>query len=163
MLCRGTHSRRGRRLLRRRFGFGTEHDQFGCGIDQCRVLQGAAAPADPAVTKEITEAYTTFFNGKAPAADRTKLIENSEGFAQVLQGMAADPQAQGTTVTVKGVTLTDDTNADVTYDLLLNGTPALPDQTGQAVKVDGTWRVATATFCALLSIQGKGDAIPACS
>ena len=48
-------------------------------------------------------------------------------------------------------------------DLLLNGTPALPDQTGQAVKVDGTWRVATATFCALLSIQGKGDAIPACS
>ncbi|HMS75213.1 hypothetical protein [Gordonia sp. (in: high G+C Gram-positive bacteria)] len=123
----------------------------------------AAAPADPAVTKEITEAYTTFFNGKAPAADRTKLIENSEGFAQVLQGMAADPQAQGTTVTVKGVTLTDDTNADVTYDLLLNGTPALPDQTGQAVKVDGTWRVATATFCALLSIQGKGDAIPACS
>ncbi len=123
----------------------------------------AAAPADPAVTKEVTDAYTTFFNGKTPAADRTKLIENSEGFAQVLEGMAADPQAQGTTVNVKGVTLTDDTNADVTYDLLLNGAPVLPDQTGQAIKVDGSWRVATATFCALLSIQGKGDAIPACS
>lgn len=125
---------------------------------------GAAAPAaDPAVTKEITDAYTTFFNGKSPVADRTALIENPDGFSQVLAGMATQAQAQGTSVTVKGVTLADDTHADVTYDLLLNGTPVMPDQSGQAVKVDGKWKVAGATFCALLSIQGTGAQIPACS
>ena len=124
----------------------------------------AAAPAaDPAVTKEITDAYTTFFNGKTPAADRTALIENPDGFSQVLAGMASDTRAQGTGVTVKGVTLTDDTNADVSYDLLLNGAPVMPGQTGQAVKVDGKWKVAGATFCALLSVQGTGAQIPACN
>ncbi|GAB07039.1 hypothetical protein GII30_05040 [Gordonia amarae] len=123
----------------------------------------AASAADPAVTKEITDAYTTFFNGKTPAADRTALIENPDGFSQVLVGMASDTRAQGTGVTVKGVTLTDDTNADVSYDLLLNGTPVMPDQTGQAIKVDGKWKVASSTFCALLSIQGTGAQIPACS
>ncbi|MBD0021684.1 hypothetical protein GII33_04495 [Gordonia pseudamarae] len=123
----------------------------------------AAAPADPAVTQEVTDAFTTFFNGKTPAADRTALIENPDGFSQVLAGMADDTQAQGTSVEVKGVTLTDDTNADVSYDLLLNGTPVMPDQTGQAVKVDGAWKVASATFCALLSIQGTGAQIPACN
>lgn len=64
----------------------------------------AASAADPAVTKEITDAYTTFFNGKTPAADRTALIENPDGFSQVLVGMASDTRAQGTGVTVKGVT-----------------------------------------------------------
>lgn len=122
-----------------------------------------APAADPAVTKEITDAYTTFFNGKTPAADRTKLIENPDGFAKVLEGMATQEQAQGTSVTVSGVTLTDENNADVNYDLLLNGAPVMPGQTGQAVKVDGAWKVASSTFCALLSIQGTGGQIPACS
>ncbi|MGW5071778.1 hypothetical protein [Rhodococcus sp. NPDC004095] len=120
----------------------------------------AAAAADPAATKEITDAYVAFFNGTTPPAARAGLVENGATFQPALEAMAADPQASATTATVAKVTTTDATNADVTYTLLMGGNPVLPDQGGQAVKQDGTWKVAAATFCALLSIQGGGGALP---
>ncbi|MFD1814571.1 hypothetical protein, partial [Rhodococcus gannanensis] len=101
----------------------------------------AAAAADPAVTDEITNAYVTFFNGTSPVDVRVGLVENGPSFQAALEGMAADPQASATTATVAKVTTVDDTNADVTYTILMGGNPVLPDQTGQAVEQDGTWKV----------------------
>jgi hypothetical protein len=40
------------------------------------------------------------------------------------------------------------------FTLLLDGKPALPNQTGYAVREDGKWKVAGATFCGLLAAQG---------
>lgn len=162
MLCgRRRDRRRGGLWRRRRFvGRLVECHHLRGGREHRRHQQRCRICRRPAVTKEITDAYTTFFNGKTPAADRTALIENPDGFSQVLVGMASDTRAQGTGVTVKGVTLTDDTNADVSYDLLLNGTPVMPDQTGQAIKVDGKWKVASSTFCALLSIRAPAPRSP---
>ncbi|WP_405137874.1 hypothetical protein [Nocardia sp. NBC_01388] len=121
----------------------------------------AAAKSDStssaADTKAVTDTYVTFFDGKTPAATRAGLVEKGAAFQQALDGMAVNPQATGTSVTVAEVKLSDTSHADVKYTLLLNGTPVLPDQSGQAVKDAGQWKVAAATFCALLAIQSGGQ------
>ncbi|MFW0785623.1 hypothetical protein AAFP35_13995 [Gordonia sp. CPCC 206044] len=122
-----------------------------------------AAAADPATTKEITDAYVVFFNGQTPPAERAALIEKGQEFTPVLQGLTQNPQSMQTTVAVKNVKVTDPEHADVTYDLLMKGNPVMPDQTGQAVKVNDTWVVSADTFCALMAVQGDGGQIPACA
>jgi hypothetical protein len=46
----------------------------------------------------------------------------------------------------------------VKYDILLNGTPALTNQTGTAVLDNGTWKVGVTSFCGLLTIENGGKA-----
>lgn len=132
------------------------------GSESAASESSAAGGADAATTEEITDAYVVFFNGQTPPAQRAELIENGEAFAPVLQGLTQNPQSMQTTVAVKGVTVDGD-QADVNYDLLMQGNPVMPDQTGQAVLVDGTWKVSADTFCALMAVQGDGGDIPACA
>lgn len=122
----------------------------------------AGAPADAATTQAITDAYTTFFNGTADPAARGALVEDPAAISQGLQGMTTNPQAGGTTATVGAVTLVDPTHATVTWTLNMNGAPVLPDQAGEAVNVNGTWKVANSTVCALLAIAGGGGPTPGC-
>ncbi|MYR06773.1 hypothetical protein GTV32_10865 [Gordonia sp. SID5947] len=122
-----------------------------------------AAASDPATTKEITDAYVVFFNGQTPPPERAALIENGAAFQPVLQGLTQNPQSMQTTVAVKDVKVTDANNAEVTYDLLMQGNPVMPGQTGQAIKEDGKWKVSADTFCALMAVQGDGGQIPACA
>ncbi|WP_280367428.1 hypothetical protein [Nocardia wallacei] len=142
----------------------------GCGSDDestdassstsAAATSSAAAQADPATTKAVTDVYTTFFAGTTPPQDKAAVVQNGDVFRPILDAQAANPQAQGTTVTVAAVKPVDADHADVTYTLLIGGNPMLPDQTGQAVREAGKWKVATATFCALLAIQGGTS--PAC-
>jgi hypothetical protein len=64
---------------------------------------------------------------------------------------------------VTSVTLASATQAKVTYTILENGKPALPNQTGIAVKQGGTWKVSIASFCGLLTQEngGKTASLPA--
>lgn len=122
----------------------------------------AAPAADPATKDAVTTAYTVFFDGQAPIDKRSKYVENSAVFGPVLQGMIANPQAANTTAAVKEVTLDSPDKATVLWDLQMDGNPVLPDQSGEAVLVDGTWVVAGVTFCTVLAVQGSGEAIPGC-
>ncbi|MFZ2177550.1 MAG: hypothetical protein WAW17_26700 [Rhodococcus sp. (in: high G+C Gram-positive bacteria)] len=122
----------------------------------------AAATADAATTKEITDAFVTFFNGTTPPADRAALVENGDVFLPTLEGMTANPQAMATTATVEGVTLTDPANAAVKWTLLMGGNPVLPDQSGEALEQAGKWKVSANTFCSLMAIQGGGAPVPGC-
>ncbi|MFI5720390.1 hypothetical protein [Nocardia sp. NPDC051750] len=142
-----------------------DSDENAAAATSAPAATSSAAPAaaSPETKKEITNAFVTFFDGKADPATRAGLVEKGDEFAPFLQGMAADPRAQGTSVTVSAVEVVDDKTADVTYTLLLGGNPVLPDQSGQAIKEGDTWKVASMTFCALLAVQGTGEAIPACS
>jgi hypothetical protein len=52
------------------------------------------------------------------------------------------------------------TRSTVLYTITLAGQPALPNQTGIAVKEGGKWKVSDQSFCTLLSLQGTVP--PAC-
>ncbi|MEU4312843.1 hypothetical protein [Nocardia sp. NPDC024068] len=141
----------------------SEEDAAAATSAPAATSSAAPATASAETEKAITDAYVTFFDGTAPPATRAGLVEKGDAFKPFLEGMATDPRASGTSVTVSAVQLVDDKTADVTYTLLLGGNPVLPDQSGQALKEGDTWKVAAMTFCALLAVQGSGQAVPACS
>lgn len=101
----------------------------------------------------IAANYATFFDGTKPVADKVGLIENGQQYSKELETQAASPMGKIASVKVSAVTITSPTTADVTYTILVGGTPALPNQPGKAVLQDGVWKVSADSFLALLALQ----------
>ena len=98
--------------------------------------------------------FTKFFDGSLPVADKVGLLENGQQYTEELETQAASPMGQAASVAVSAVKITSPSTADVAYTILLAGTPALPNQTGQAVLQDNVWKVSAQTFLGLLALQG---------
>ena len=129
----------------------------GCG--------GGAAKFDPVAAKRaIGKNWTTFFNGKTPAATREQLVQNGAALRPTLVLAAKDKSAKDVTATVKGVVIdAKHTGAVVTYDLLISGSPVITGGTGQAVLDNGTWKVSAASFCTLAKLApGAPKVLPGC-
>jgi hypothetical protein len=120
----------------------------------------ASAPAEPtsrpAAVAAITANWKTVFNGKAPIPRRLALVQDGEQVAAFVEAQAKTSfgaAATGSTATVSSVTLTSPSQATVHYQVLLLGTPLLKNQVGTAVYLDGTWKVAIASFCGLAYLE----------
>jgi hypothetical protein len=126
-----------------------------------------AAGAGEDVTEPVTTNFVAFFDNFAgdPA-----LLEDGESLVADIDALRASAAEAGEIgVDVKGVTALEDADcesagtiapcAEVAYDLVVNGTAVVPDQTGYAVYQDDTWKVSLATFCALTAMgDGPPDA-----
>ncbi|MCX5225310.1 hypothetical protein [Streptomyces sp. NBC_00233] len=122
---------------------------------------GADEPDDPAAAKaEITKNWTAFFAPETPAAERVKLLENGEQMQEVLGAFGGDKNAALTSAKVTGVEFTSATEANVTYDLLVGGAPALSGAQGTSVLQNDTWKVTVKTLCGL--VQLSGVTVPGC-
>ncbi|HUN37314.1 MAG TPA: hypothetical protein VMU95_35390 [Trebonia sp.] len=94
----------------------------------------------------------TFFNGNSSASTRLSLLENASTFSSALQALLKSPVASQTAAQVTAVSVASST-ATVTWNLLLSGKVALPNQKGQAVLQDGTWKVSDTSLCGLLNLE----------
>jgi hypothetical protein len=123
---------------------------------------GSASSATTADEKAISANWTAFFNPKTPVAQRVKLLQDGSAFASVIQSQAGSALAGSASAQVTKVTVITTSEAAVTYNVLLAGTPALKNQAGTAVYQDGTWKVGVASFCGLLSLEngGKSSGLP---
>jgi hypothetical protein len=126
-----------------------------------------ATPAPPTTSvatakAEITANWEKFFQHGATVAQRIALLQNGEALRQAVEQNAANPLQQQATAKVTNVTLTSPTTAAVTYDVYLNGKVALPKAQGMAVLDGGTWKVAQASFCSLVSLSSTAP-VPGCS
>ncbi|MFK4226875.1 hypothetical protein [Streptomyces sp. NPDC019890] len=122
----------------------------------------ASAPADPAAAKaEIMKNWTTFFDPKATTDAKVKVLENGDQLRPLLAAFSGDKNAAQSSAKVTDVQFTSATEATVTYDLLVGGTPALPGSKGSAVYQDQTWKVSVKTLCALVQLSGNAAA-PGC-
>lgn len=120
------------------------------------------APADPKeAEQEIRENWAEFFDPKTTTEDRVELLENGEQLRPVLEAFGKNPNASKSSARVKAVSFTSATQADVTYDVLVGGRPALPDSKGTAVLQQDTWKVSRNTLCALVKLSGNA-AVPGC-
>ncbi|WP_406860026.1 hypothetical protein ABZO31_06380 [Streptomyces sp. HUAS MG47] len=118
-------------------------------------------PDDPAAAKaEITKNWTAFFDAQTPVDERVRVLENGEQMRPVLTAFAADPNAARASAKVNAIAFTSADKAAVTYDLLISGTPAVPDSKGTSVLQDGVWKVSVQTLCAL--VNQSGNAVPGC-
>jgi hypothetical protein len=127
----------------------------GCGGGSKKAATTTTAAATPAAQRaEITRVWERFFAGSTSAADKEALLENGSSFAPALEAAAKSPFAKQSGAKVSHVTLLGPDRAKVVYAILLSGKPVLSHRQGTAVKVDGQWKVGTASFCRLLVLQG---------
>lgn len=129
---------------------------FGLSLSACGSSSSSNSSSDVAAIKN---AWTSFFSGSTSAAQKVKLLQNGNEFAQIINEAAGLSISKTSAATVSKVVVNNST-ATVTYSIDLGGKPALQNQTGTAVKVNGKWLVGTSSFCALLSLEGQS--VPAC-
>jgi hypothetical protein len=104
-------------------------------------------------TDQIKNAYTTFFSSKSSVADRVAVLQDGSRFKSVIQSFASNPLAARTSVKVSSVTLQGADKAKVVYTVSIAGS-ALPEQTGSALRENGTWKVGYASLCKLVALSG---------
>jgi hypothetical protein len=116
----------------------------------------AQGNAQTSTQQTIRDNWVKFFNGQTPATEKTALLQNGQQFAQVIEAESQSATAKATTVTVSTVKLNSGGKAaTVTYTIYVDGKPTLKDQTGQAVKENGAWKVSDTAFCQLLQLSGN--------
>jgi len=114
------------------------------------------------VQKAITTNWEAFFNPATPVAQRISLLQHGQLFASVIRAQAGSSLASQATAKVDKVTVTSPTQADVTYTILLAGSPVLKNQHGVAVNEGGTWKVGVTSFCGLLTVENNGKTPTVC-
>lgn len=122
---------------------------------------GAGTPADTATKAAVTKAYQAFFAYQSTAAQSRNALQDGDLFKAVLDQQGTQSYAQKSAATVQSVKLISPNTAKVIFSVLVAGQPLLPDADGYAVRINGEWKVAAATFCSLLTLQG--DKAPACN
>ncbi|MRH89620.1 hypothetical protein GFY24_19595 [Nocardia sp. SYP-A9097] len=123
----------------------------------------AVPGVDSALTQAVTDVFQRFFDGASSSDEKIAALENGPSFADTIRAQADSPIAKGTKVTVSTVTAAGADRANVVYTVSLNGTPALQDQPGDAVRAQGSWKVSAATFCALLTLESQGKPPAPCT
>ena len=120
----------------------------------------ASTPAEPTsgppAVAAITANWKTVFNGKAPLDKRLALVQNGSQLAAFVQAQAKTSfgqAAMGSSAKVTSVLVSSPSQATVHWDLLLLGTPLLKNQVGNAVYLDGVWKVSIASFCGLAYLE----------
>jgi hypothetical protein len=130
----------------------------------------AASPSSPAASpaasassaasgdaKVIAANWAAFFNAKTPVATRVGLLQDGSDFSSIIKSQAGSGLASQATAQVTKVTVITSSEAQVTYSILISGTPELKNQNGTAVYEDGTWKVGVTSFCGLLTLENGGS------
>jgi hypothetical protein len=109
-----------------------------------------ASTGDPDVDA-VTTAFTVAFDSTSSYDEKAQYIDDPSGLEDtVATYMATGESMGGVSVAVTNVAVNGDT-ADVTYDLLFNGNPVYPNQTGSAIRTADGWKVPRDVFCTLMA------------
>ena len=119
---------------------------------------GATAGASATDVAGIKKAYTKFFAPNTPEKESLSLLQNGQQFKSAIEHQASGSMASAASVKVSKVTVTSPNTAKVTFTIYVNKQPMLKNQTGYAVKNNGTWQVSEFTFCQLLTLEGSAPA-----
>jgi hypothetical protein len=117
----------------------------------------SASSAASGDAKAIAANWEAFFNAKTPVATRVSLLQDGSTFSSIIKSQAGSGLASLATAQVTKVTVITTSEAQVTYSILVSGTPELKNQNGTAVYQDGTWKVGVTSFCGLLTLENGGS------
>jgi len=106
---------------------------------------------------KIKTAYETFFSSKSSVPERLAVLQDGPRFKALVTSFANNPLAKNVSAKVGTVSLDGANKAKVTYTVRLGGSP-LPEQTGTAVRQNGTWKVGYASLCKLVALEGSTPA-----
>ena len=127
----------------------------GCGGDHTTGTAATTTGSAGAQRAEIKRVWERFFSGSTSASEKEALLEDGDAFHEVIEAQAASPLAKQSSATVTRVALSGPAKAVVVYTIELSHKPVLTGRRGNAVKIDGAWRVGRGSFCKLLALQGS--------
>lgn len=131
-------------------GCGDDGSDEGSDEETATTEEETTTTVDPAAEEEaVTTLMTDFFAavGASEFDEATSLLENGESHQARL--LHCDNVSKGVSAEVTSVEFADESTADVLYTLLINDVPVLEGSGGQAVKIDGEWKVAESTYLSL--------------
>jgi hypothetical protein len=118
--------------------------------------QGSRCPPD--AESAVVQAYANLFSRavQLTADERAASLARGDDPAvrAILDRWLATPEPSTTSIAVSGIRCPTKRTAVVHADLVLAGVP-LPEvlRRGRAVREDGTWKVATSTFCRRMVLE----------
>jgi hypothetical protein len=129
------------------------------GSSSSSAASGGQPSDTAAATQAVKDAYNKFFDNSIDTATKASMVQNAGKVQALLMALAAAAQGQKSSIQVNGVTFDSATHAKVDFAILLNGQPALPHATGEAVydSASGHWQVADATLCQLAGLTPGTD------
>jgi hypothetical protein len=136
---------------------------LGLGLLAAACGGGGGSSETPAQSKaKITAAWEKFFDPSVPLASKANIVEDYNTLKPILEAQIKNPQAQQIKAKVTDVTLSGETSAKVTYDIIStqNNTALLPGAAGEAIKQDGNWKVTVKTFCSLIKLADQNAKCP---
>jgi hypothetical protein len=114
------------------------------------------ATTSEADKEAITMAYEIVFSSETTYEEKAPLIDDPIGLEEtVLKYTETGESMGGVSLEARTITV-DGPVAKVIYDLLFGGTPTYPDLTGDAVLIDGTWKVTRTMFCSIMASARVG-------
>lgn len=117
-------------------------------------------PTSEADKEAITAAYEIVFSSETSYDEKAPLIDDPSGLEEtVLKYQETGESMGGVSLAATKITVDGDT-AEVIYDFMFGGTPTYPDLTGDAVQVDGTWKISRTMFCSIMSSARVGCPAP---
>ena len=126
----------------------------------------ATGPADEAAAKaEITDTWTTFFHTGTARSTAVDLLEDGDELGKALDLAEREDRRShlDRRVEVRLISFLTATTANVTYTLFNKTNELLPNASGQAVLVDGHWKVSKTTFCTLVMLGNGQKPVAGCS
>ena len=105
---------------------------------------------------EITALYEVVFSSETGYDEKAPLIDDPTGLEDtVTEYQETGEQMGGVSLAAKDISVAGDV-AVVTYDLLFAGTPTYPNLTGDAVRIDGVWKITREMFCSIMTSARVG-------
>jgi hypothetical protein len=117
-----------------------------------------SAPEDPVRAEaEIRKTWRKFFDPSTPVDERVGLVEDGEQNELMIHPLFTDRRAEKLRATTTTVTFKGSREAEVAYQLTLDGQPLQDGTPGEAVFQDKRWKVALQTVCTLTT---HGEDVP---
>lgn len=107
-------------------------------------------PGEDPEVDAIVLAYTIALDSVTEFEEKAPYVEDSADLEETVAEYLVNGQFVGGVGVLPTEVVIDGDTAVVTYDLLFGGNPAHPDQIGDAIKIDDTWKVTRESFCALM-------------
>lgn len=104
----------------------------------------------------INSAYEIVFSSETTYEEKAPLIDDPAGLEETVAKYQETGESMGgVSLAARKITVSGDV-AVVRYDLLFGGNPTYPDLTGDAVLVDGVWKITREMFCSIMTSARVG-------
>jgi hypothetical protein len=116
----------------------------------------AITPGEDPDVDAVILAYQIVFSSETGYEEKAPYLVDPTGLEETVAGYQETGESMGGVALAPTAVIINGDVAEVAYDLLFGGTPTYPDLSGDAIRVDDTWKVTREMFCAMMASARVG-------